>query len=123
MSRDVKVLGTTDDCTTCECCGRENLKSTVVLSIDGGDPVHYGCDCAAREIGRSAAEIRKAARRANSAREDQELVARRAAANAELAPWLAFLASRGTGSDNFSRIESLGGYAIARALYHSEVTQ
>lgn len=29
----VVFLGTTDDVTTCDCCGRENLKSTVALQL------------------------------------------------------------------------------------------
>src|SRR6185369_5700834 len=35
-----KFLGTTDEVTTCECCGRSNLKGTVALELeDGGLPV------------------------------------------------------------------------------------
>ena len=42
-----KVLGKNDDVTTCECCGKSNLKLTVVLT-NGESEVHYGRDCAAR---------------------------------------------------------------------------
>lgn len=45
----VKVLGVTDETTTCECCGKQNLKRVVVLDIDG-NVVRYGCDCAARAL-------------------------------------------------------------------------
>lgn len=44
-----KVLGINDDVTTCECCGKSNLKCTVVLTNGEGE-VHYGRDCAARAI-------------------------------------------------------------------------
>lgn len=44
-----KILGTTDDTTTCDCCGKTNLKKTVVLDIDGS-VVFYGTDCAARAL-------------------------------------------------------------------------
>lgn len=44
----MKIIGINDDVTTCECCGRTNLKCTVVLETDHGDQRHYGRDCAAR---------------------------------------------------------------------------
>lgn len=44
-----KVLGKNDEVTTCECCGKANLKLTVVLT-DGEREVRYGRDCAARAI-------------------------------------------------------------------------
>jgi hypothetical protein len=44
-------LGTTDEVTTCDCCGKSNLKSTVVFDV-AGEIVHYGSTCAARHTGR-----------------------------------------------------------------------
>lgn len=38
-----------DEVTTCECCGKSNLKLTVVLSNGEGE-VFYGRDCAARKL-------------------------------------------------------------------------
>ena len=39
----LKVLGTTDEVTACECCGRSDLKGTVVLSDpDGKVGKRYG---------------------------------------------------------------------------------
>lgn len=46
----MKILGINDDVTTCECCGRTNLKATVVLETEHGDIRHYGRDCAARSL-------------------------------------------------------------------------
>jgi hypothetical protein len=43
----MRILGISDDVTTCECCGKSNLKCTVVLTNGEGE-VHYGRDCAAR---------------------------------------------------------------------------
>jgi len=65
-----RVLGTTDDVTTCECCGRKDLKGTVALqwTVDGaamGLPVFYGCVCAARAVNRPAKEIKAAAKTAD----------------------------------------------------------
>lgn len=36
------------------------------------------------------------------------------------APWYAFLATHGKGDNDFSRIESLGGYKAARARFEAE---
>jgi hypothetical protein len=50
-----RYLGVTDDCTTCEHCGRSDLKSTVVLQIldADGNPesvAYYGSHCAATAL-------------------------------------------------------------------------
>lgn len=45
----MRVLGINDEVTTCECCGKSNLKCTVVLTNGEGE-VHYGRDCAARAV-------------------------------------------------------------------------
>lgn len=52
----LRVMGITDDVTTCECCGRVNLKCTVALDkcdAEGnttGEVVHYGRDCASKAL-------------------------------------------------------------------------
>lgn len=52
-----RFLGVDDDVTTCDCCGRRNLKFTAVLEVldvDGngtGEIVRYGRECAARATG------------------------------------------------------------------------
>ncbi|WP_431935757.1 hypothetical protein [Micromonospora sp. RP3T] len=61
-----RVQGITDDCTTCECCGRVNLKRTVLLvelDIDGNDldAVYYGTGCAALATGTTTTRIRNTA--------------------------------------------------------------
>lgn len=62
-----KALGTDDSVTTCDCCGRVNLKFTVTMQLDGGEVVHYGTTCAARNTGKTqpviAREIRDEKRR------------------------------------------------------------
>lgn len=42
-----RIIGINDEVTTCECCGRSNLKCTVVLT-DGEQEVRFGRDCAAK---------------------------------------------------------------------------
>jgi hypothetical protein len=120
MSATVRFLGTTDDVTTCECCGRSDLKSTVALSIDESDPVYFGVTCAAHALRRSVKEIKAGSRAADEAK---ALAKRKAAAEAERirnAPWFAFLAAQGTGSDTFRQIESLGGWTKANERFRAQ---
>lgn len=65
------MLGTTDDSTTCDKCGKVDLKMTVVvaeLDEDGnrGEPAYFGSSCAARALGRKSNAIRNAALETNS---------------------------------------------------------
>jgi hypothetical protein len=53
------TIGTTDDCTTCDCCGKSHLKMTVVLRDDEGEVFFYGRTCAARATGWKAARIER----------------------------------------------------------------
>lgn len=52
-----RYIGTTDESTECEKCGKTELRSTVMivpLDVDGndeGDPVYFGSTCAARALG------------------------------------------------------------------------
>lgn len=49
----VILLSITDEVTTCDCCGKTNLKRVAVLQLADGSIVHYGRDCAARKLGKS----------------------------------------------------------------------
>ena len=66
-----RALGTDDAVTTCDCCGRSNLKFTVIIELDCGDIAHYGQVCAARNTGKAPkvinAEIRDEAKRVRDA--------------------------------------------------------
>lgn len=52
----------TDEVTTCECCGKQNLKGTVVLKDQEGEFKFFGTTCAARALGKKNASTAKAAR-------------------------------------------------------------
>jgi predicted nucleic acid-binding Zn ribbon protein len=61
-----RIKGTTDECTTCEKCGRSDLKKTIVLAIldaDGNeeDYTYYGSDCAARALGTKQTSVKQMA--------------------------------------------------------------
>lgn len=40
------LLGLTDAVSTCDCCGKRNLKVAVEMENEAGEVVHYGRDCA-----------------------------------------------------------------------------
>lgn len=119
VDMEATILGITDDVTVCECCGRDDLKRTVAISFDGAAAVYYGTTCAARSIKTTAADIRASARRAMDAKIAAERAERDAKFRAEDALWQSFLDARSPGRDRFSQIESLGGYAAARAAYEA----
>lgn len=55
MTASYELLGIDDEVTTCECCGKTNLKCTAVLAILDADStargeVRFGRDCAARAL-------------------------------------------------------------------------
>lgn len=51
------LLGTTEDVTTCDCCGKSELKKTIAFD-NGGITVYYGVVCASKETGKSTDEIK-----------------------------------------------------------------
>ncbi len=121
----VTFLGTTDEVSTCDCCGKTRLKSTVALSLNGGEAVYYGVVCAARAIGRSEKEVRAGARAADKAKAlakgEVERKAYHDAFVARQERWAAWLQANGTGRDSYEREASLGGYAPAwRAFLASD---
>jgi len=78
--------GTDDSVTTCDCCGKSNLKSTVIIELDNGEIVHYGSVCARRNTGKDRATI---TREINA-----HAAAVKAAAAAELRAHPAYIAQR-----------------------------
>lgn len=66
-----RVLGTTQDVTECELCGRSELKGTIVLApldADGNNEgvVYYGASCGAKAAGWTTKDVRKAAKDADA---------------------------------------------------------
>lgn len=78
--------GTTDDVTTCDCCGRTGLKSTVAIAIgDAADPSYLGVTCASRALKIAATAVRKTVRDADDAARKARLAAQEAASRAQFA--------------------------------------
>ncbi len=82
MTTSYRYSGTTDELTTCEECGRSDLRSTVILAVvvDGHDDgvIYVGSSCAAKFLSRktgrtvTAAEVRQGLRDAERARQAEE---------------------------------------------------
>lgn len=46
------LMGTTDEVTTCDCCGRKNLKNTVCFEdTETGNLTYFGVVCASKMRG------------------------------------------------------------------------
>jgi hypothetical protein len=52
------IRAITDECNTCEVCGKEELKRTVLLETAEGDQLWAGTSCAARKARTTVARIR-----------------------------------------------------------------
>lgn len=63
------AVGTTDENTTCDCCGKSNLKMTVVLKDDEGNFHFFGRSCASRATGWKAAYLERRVIEANNKRD------------------------------------------------------
>jgi hypothetical protein len=121
-----KYLGTSDEVTTCDCCGRKNLKSTIALEVND-ETVYYGLTCAASALGRTAKEVRTGARLADKAAADARTAEFRAKHASEDAAWQSFLdlaapefsKSFMNGPDRFRQIDKIGGYTAARAAFEA----
>ena len=48
-----------DSVNTCDCCGRTNLKATVLMLNDTGAEFHFGRTCAARNAGKTSQQLTK----------------------------------------------------------------
>ena len=69
-SKAYKMIGITDEVTSCDCCGRTDLKRTVVLErTDDGVIVYFGTTCGARAIGWTTKEFAAAAKDAQIERQ------------------------------------------------------
>jgi hypothetical protein len=48
-----------DSVTTCDCCGRSDLKATVLMQSNLGELVHFGQVCAVRNSGKTRLQVTK----------------------------------------------------------------
>ena len=124
-ARLYKSLGTSDDVTTCDLCGRDDLKSTVVLQqldTDGnavGDVVYFGSDCGARATGWTQATVWAAAKAANTDAAKAAQIVRNAASDAAQRTWESFVLGATGAASLTEGIATLGGFAAARNAFRS----
>lgn len=124
MEKAIVILGTTDSVTTCDCCGKTNLKRTVVIDDPtAGGARYYGTTCAAKAHAIEASEIRRAAKQADADAIQREWEEKDRAAAAQIDQWLQWLKRNGTGDCSLEQMNSLGGYANARAMYKAELAK
>ncbi len=91
-----RAMGMVDDVTTCEICGKPELKGTVrlvIIDADGAEDgeVYAGVTCAARRAGRKASDIRTEAVRADRERLQAKRDAHRAWSDAHHAQYMSRL--------------------------------
>ena len=118
-----KILGINDEVTTCECCGRINLKHTVVISFDGGSTVggHFGCVCASKIMKTSAKATKEAAKSAQDEADRIAGIEKDRRDNAEFDAWQNWLIKT-TGKRGIREaVEMLGGFSIAKKMFRAEV--
>jgi hypothetical protein len=70
-------IGTTDEVLQCGCCGKDNLKSTIVLrNNESGEYVFLGSVCGARAMGWVVKDVNKTAKQADKERKQAIAIAR-----------------------------------------------
>ena len=120
-------LGTTDEVTTCDCCGKADLKLTVAIMDDErGETLYFGTTCAARALKIGVKEVKAGAAAADRAKAEARRAEQAAKHAAEMSRWRAYLIARTGGINDFAgqpcigaMIQALGGFAAARAGYEA----
>ena len=120
-----KIKGTTKDTTECDCCGRENLKLTVIMAecdIEGncfGEPHHFGRVCAAKHARRSASEIWEEAKKEDKIIMDEKYKKQQKEADKEYERLRTFVKQE-TGLDDYSQgLQAMGGFVTMFKKYKS----
>ena len=86
-----RIIGTTDEGGACDCCGRTNLKTYVVIAHEDGSIARYGTSCASVMLKVDTAEVRQAAKAADDAARVAEIAAQEehlAAVEARFHAWV-----------------------------------
>ena len=67
------ILGITNDVTQCSCCGRNDLKATVIIANEDGEIIGYfGSTCARSYVTGTGTEIEKRAKRITRERREMK---------------------------------------------------
>lgn len=114
------IEGITDERDSCDCCGKTNLKRTVVLRTEDGEFVFFGTTCAARAMKRTVKEVKAGIKSAEDRKREIERAAWQKAQDEEHARWVAHLVAKTGGIKDWSgswdilgMIRACGGYDAA----------
>lgn len=121
--------GTSDEVTTCDCCGKTDLKSTVAIHDDEqGETLFFGSTCAARALKVSIKEVTTSTKAADRAKAEVARLVADKARTVEQARWVAYLVEKTGGIRDWSghfctalMVQALGGFAAARSGYAEAV--
>lgn len=108
----LKILGINNEQTTCDCCGRTNLKKTVVLT-NGETEVRYGTECAANALRIAKKDVEKELRRVERAASEERMRQDQIRRNREWDEYAAWLMA--TYGDTRSDLHRASAYRIALA--------
>jgi len=86
----LRIVGITDEVSTCDCCGKNDLKRAVALEGEEGEVVFFGTTCTAIALGRDAKEVRKESKKAQDRRDEARRAAEQAKRDAEFVLWVEF---------------------------------
>lgn len=116
-----KIKGTTQDVTTCENCGRDHLRKTVVIAFcdaDGNEEGigYYGVVCASKVSKQSTENVLKGIKAAEQASHQAWM----AQSHARFDAWTEFLSAMSRKTTLADQIRDLGGFAQARALFRAQ---
>ncbi len=121
-----RALGTDDSVNTCDCCGKTDLKFTVIIELDSGDIAHYGSTCASRNTGKGKpvinAEIKaEQARKVESGRTEWRQHAANRAYRARLAERDELARATGARMIGTQAMEFMRETALAADLARNEI--
>lgn len=121
MGREIKVVGRTDEVTTCDCCGKQNLKFTVMISVDGAEPGYYGCVCAVKVFHGRFTDT-KQVKVEMDAVERVKWALDQCHDSALTDDWLSWLSRNAkSGTLVFEQYRSLGGLEAARSMWRASM--
>jgi Cys-tRNA synthase (O-phospho-L-seryl-tRNA:Cys-tRNA synthase) len=123
MNQKYRIEGITDERDTCDCCGRTNLKRTVVMRhVDTHEFEYFGTTCAAHMLKIPAANVARGAKEAQRAKEDAIRKEKDRIRDEHTKQWFAFLRAETGGGEVIHMIEKLGGIVKAKELFKSKTT-
>tara|TARA_R110000868_G_scaffold216141_1_gene466252 strand:- start:868 stop:1248 length:381 start_codon:yes stop_codon:yes gene_type:complete len=105
-----QYLGTSQDITTCDCCGKSNLKSTVVIrDVETDNELFFGVTCAAKALKVGIKEVKAGTAAADLAKEEDARAEAKKAWDAKQTRWIAHLIVKaGVMVDGMGRPDVLG---------------